>query len=75
MTPKELSDKLSSMYHNAPKGETVAMIHLFGIKYAAQIQNCGESAQYIVEQSSIPNSYVTEVNKMVKLARYVIPRN
>ena len=38
MTLNELGTKLSEMYNNAPKGDSVAMIHLFGIKYADQIK-------------------------------------
>ena len=33
MELKELGEKLSDMYHNAPSGDKVAMTHLFGIKY------------------------------------------
>jgi hypothetical protein len=32
MTLNELGSKLNEMYANAPKGDSVAMIHLFGIK-------------------------------------------
>ena len=38
MTINQLGVALSDMYHNAPKGETVAMVHLFGIKYAEEIK-------------------------------------
>ena len=38
MTLNELGTKLSEMYNNAPKGNSVAMIHLFGIKYANEIK-------------------------------------
>ena len=34
MNINELGTALGNLYHNAPKGEAVAMIHLFGIKYA-----------------------------------------
>lgn len=39
MNIKELGDKLREMYINAPKGDSVAMIHLFGIIYAKEINN------------------------------------
>ena len=38
MTLSELGKKLSEMYNNAPEGDAVAMIHLFGIKYAKEIK-------------------------------------
>ena len=74
MTPQELSDELARMYHDAPQGEAVVMIHLFGIRYADRIRRSGESIRQIVQRSGIPLTYVTEVNKMVNLARYVVPR-
>ncbi len=39
MTTKELGRELREMYLNAPKGDAVAMIHLFGIIYADEISN------------------------------------
>ena len=43
MTLRELGTKLSEMYNHAPKGDTVAMIHLFGIKYANEIKHSNYS--------------------------------
>ena len=43
MTLSELGKKLSKMYNNAPKGDAVAMIHLFGIKYANEINQSNYS--------------------------------
>lgn len=74
MTLIELGTKLSEMYHNAPKGDAVAMIHLFGIKYANEIKESEYSKKDIVNQSGISASYVTELAKGVKLAKYVIPK-
>ncbi len=33
-----LTTILADMYNNAPDGEAVAMIHLFGIRYSRDIQ-------------------------------------
>ena len=74
MTLNELGTKLRDMYHNAPKGDTVAMIHLFGIKYAEEIKKCNFSKKNIIEQAGLPISYLTELTKGVKLAEYVIPK-
>ncbi|WP_436286865.1 HTH-like domain-containing protein [Vibrio alginolyticus] len=38
MTLNELGSILEKMYQNAPENESVAMIHLFAIKYAEQIK-------------------------------------
>ncbi len=77
MTLQELSDELARMYHDAPHREAKVMIHLFGIRYADQInqiRRSGASIRQIVQRSGIPLTYVTEVNNMVNLARYVVPR-
>lgn len=75
MTLNELGVKLREMYDNAPKGDVVAMIHLFGIKYANDIEQGNYSKKDIIEQSGISASYLTELNKGVKLAEYVVPKN
>ncbi len=75
MTLNQLGSKLSEMYSNAPKGDAVAMIHLFGIKYAVQIKESKYSKKEIIKQSGISESYLTELTKGVKLAQYVNPKN
>jgi hypothetical protein len=75
MTLNELGTKLSQMYNDAPKGDAVAMIHLFGIKYANEIKECDYSKKDIIEQSGISKSYLTELTKGVKLSEYVTPKN
>ena len=72
MTLNELGNALSNMYHNAPKGEAVAMIHLFGIKYAEQITQNRFSKKEIAKSAKIPESFGTEISKGVKLSPYVI---
>jgi len=74
MTLNELGTKLSEMYNDAPKGDAVAMIHLFGIKYANEIKQSDYSKKDIIEQSEISASYLTELTKGVKLAEYVVPK-
>lgn len=75
MTLNELGTKLGEMYNKAPKGDSTAMIHLFGIKYADEIKNSEYSQKDIIKQSGIPASYFAELNKGVKLAVYVKPKN
>lgn len=75
MTLSELGTKLNEMYSNAPKGDSVAMIHLFGIKYAYEIKKSKYSKKDIITQSGISASYLTELTKGVKLAEYVVPKN
>ena len=41
------------MYHNAPKGETVAMIHLFGVKFADEVAALDSSCKDIAVAAGI----------------------
>lgn len=74
MSIKELGGKLREMYTYASKGEAVAMIHLFGIKYATEINNSEYSKKDIIKASGIPESYLAELTKGVKLAEYVVTK-
>ncbi|NIY92026.1 HTH-like domain-containing protein [Vibrio diazotrophicus] len=74
MTLNELADTLSDMYQNASHGDSVAMIHLFGIKYALDIKVLGVSCKAIAKAAHINESYGTEISKGVKLSKYVIPK-
>ena len=71
MTLNQLGAELRKMYNDAQRGESVAMIHLFGIKYANEIKNCKCSNKDIVTVSGISKSYVTELIKGVKLSKFV----
>ncbi len=43
----DLGNKLNDMYFNSAHGETVAMIHLFAIKYATEIKATGASMRTV----------------------------
>ena len=60
-------------YLESAEGDSVSMIHLFGIRHAEDIRRCGKSVTELVKRSSIPNSYVTEVHKGMRLAKFVKP--
>ena len=67
----ELGSTLREMYQGASKGETVLMVHVFGIKHANEIRDSGTSCQDIANAAGIPESYGVEINKGVNLAKYV----
>ena len=69
MDTRQLADELRRMYNGAPQGEKTTMIHLFGIKYALDLTRT--SPRSVVEQAGLHNSYVTEVHKGRRLAKYV----
>ena len=71
MTLKEIADELKAMYEKAEDGEAVTMILLFGVRYADAIKANRFSVKDIVAQAGLRGSYVTEVNKGIKLAKYV----
>lgn len=66
MNKNELASILKNMYDNAEQGEKVAMIHLFGMKYAKDIKELS-SANEIVKLAGINDSYYSEVSKGIKL--------
>ncbi len=70
-TVRELGEILADMYTNAPRKEQVTMIHLFGVKYHEDVQR--EGVREVIEASGIHSTYRTELNKAIKLARYVVP--
>jgi hypothetical protein len=61
------------MYTNAPEGEQVTMVYVFGIKFHADIAHYGIGS--VIEAAGISTPYKTELTKAVKLAKYVVPRN
>ena len=69
MTITEAANILKAMHSSALPGEQVVQIHLFGIKYAKELD--GLSATKIAEQAGIGSSFGTEISKGKKLARYV----
>lgn len=69
MQINEASKILREMYQKADKKEKAVSIHLFGIKYAQQIE--GMPAKDIVIGADLPESYKTEVRKGINLAKYV----
>ena len=71
MTLNDLSKILNEMYNGARSGDTVVMIHLFGIKYAAEIVALDIGATAIAKAAHLSDNYGTEIQKGVRLAAYV----
>lgn len=74
MNTEEFGRILHEMYSRAADGGNVAMIHLFGIKYAAQINESHTKASQITRASGIPVLYIAEVSKGIKLAKFGVPK-
>jgi len=72
MTSQELGKVLHDMYTNADEGESVAMIHLFGIKYADEINRLDIAKRTLAIAAGINPSYGTEISKGMKLSKYVL---
>ena len=71
MNKNDLARKLNDMYFNSNEGETVAMIHLFGIKYSSEINAADVTFKELAKLAKIQPSYATEISKGAKLAKYV----
>jgi hypothetical protein len=66
-----LVGRLKNMYFGSERGETAVSIHLFGIKYASEINECGLSPKSLAKLAGIPETYGTEINKGRNLAKFV----
>ena len=71
MSLSSLAASLKQMYEFAPDGEQMAMIHLFGIRYAAEIKSSDFTPKDIVTAAGLKPSLYTELTKGIKLASYV----
>lgn len=65
----EAANILHRMYHDAPPQEKSTHIHLFGIMYARELASL--STREVVVQAGLNPTYVTEVHKGRRLAKYV----
>ena len=72
MESEELAAKLKDMYFNSSEGESALSIHLFGIKYASEINACGVSPTNIAKLAGVPETYGVEINKGRNLSKYVV---
>jgi hypothetical protein len=66
---QELAQALREAWSQAPDGDVVVRIHLFGIRHAAALQ--GVSLGALVDAAEIPKPYATEIRKAMRLADYV----
>lgn len=69
MTISEAAKILETMYKNADSGDKVTQIHLFGIKYANELQNM--SLHQVAVLAGISPKYNTEISKGRRLSKYV----
>ena len=83
MDQHELPEILREMYDDPVGSRRAArgiarkktMVHLFGIMYAQEIQECGDAptrtAQDIVQHAGIPKAYFMDVDRGRLLAEYL----
>ena len=69
MTVGEAAAVLKRMYENAPHGEKVTCIFLFGIIYADDL--AALSVRDVVREAGVRPTYYTEIRRGIKLAEYV----
>lgn len=72
MTEVELAKELKKVYEDGAKNkEKTTMIHLFGIKYGEVIRGQNYTPKQILKYAEMDESYHVEINKGIKLAKYV----
>lgn len=70
MTIDDAAKELSKMYREGiPNREQAVSVHLFGIKFATQLD--GMPLKEIAIRAGISPAYATEIRKGINLARYV----
>ncbi len=67
---ESMANILMENYQKA-NNDAVAQIHLFGIKYGKQIKLNNYRVTDIIELAGISDTYVTELNKGIKLGGFV----
>lgn len=60
------------MIEAAPAGSRAVTVHLFGVRYADQLQ--GMPLRELAERAGLTKAYGTEIRKGMNLAAYVIPK-
>ena len=69
MTVGEAAAVLRRMYRDAPQGEKVTCLFLFGIIYADDL--AALSVGDVVREAGVRPTYYTEIRRGIKLAKYV----
>ncbi|MEZ9142798.1 MULTISPECIES: hypothetical protein [unclassified Shewanella] len=75
MSTQDLVMKLSEMYQQALKGEKSTMVHLFGVRYATEIRCSTASPKEIAQLANISENYGVEINKGIKLSKYLVEKS
>ena len=70
MNESELAEIMRRMHRNAPNGERSTAVHLFGIRYVAELSAPNVSINTVSELAGLDKWY-TEVRKGMRLAKYV----
>jgi hypothetical protein len=65
----DLSATLHEAWAQAPEGNVVVRIHLFGIEHAKALESV--NLRVLVSKAGIPKPYATEIRKGMRLADYV----
>ena len=68
----QLAAELRRMYDGAKRNEAACQVHLFGIRYAEELQQ--DQIKRILKLSGLSSGYLSEISKGIKLAQYVTLR-
>lgn len=60
---------LREAYRDAPEGDVMLRIHLFGIRFAEQLE--GVNLKELADAAEVPESFATEIRKGMRLADHV----
>lgn len=74
MGAKELADLLGDAFRSASRNDRVRDVNLFGIRYAADLENCGMGCRELTRLAGLPEGYASELAKGMRLASMVTLR-
>lgn len=64
-----LARLLHEAWADAPAGDVVVRIHLFGIRHARELEDV--NLKRLVVEAGVPEPYATEIRKAMRLADWV----
>lgn len=71
MTIDEFAKELSKMYSGEDIVSKTTAIHMFGLKYADELEASGINKKDILQAAGMPDSYETEINKGIRIYKSI----
>ena len=74
MDAEELAALLGTVFRSAARNDRVRDVNLFGIRYAAELEQCGVGCRELIRLAGLPEGYAADLAKGMRLAGLVTLR-